>query len=113
MVHFGRTCAVIFGLLISSACFAQPGREEYPKLAEEVHGHFDANVLHVWFPRCVDAERGGFRANFSREWVADKKQDRFLVFQARMTWLTSQVAMRRPELREEYRRYARHGVAVL
>jgi mannobiose 2-epimerase len=113
MVHFGRTCAVVIGLLISSACFAQPAREEYRKLADEVHRHFDANVLHVWFPRCVDEEHGGFRSNFSREWVADKKQDRFLVFQARMTWLTSQVAMRRPELREEYRRYARHGVAML
>jgi mannobiose 2-epimerase len=99
---------------MGSACLAQqPGREEYRKLAEEVHGHFDANVLHVWFPRCVDEERGGFRSNFSREWKADAKQDRFLVFQARMTWLTSQVAMRRPELREEYRRYARHGVAML
>lgn len=104
--------AGVAALGMSLVCSAQPAAE-YGKLADEVHGHFDANVLHVWFPRCVDERHGGFIANFSRQWVADAKQDRFLVFQARMTWLTSQVAMRRPELREEYRRYARHGVAML
>jgi cellobiose epimerase len=92
---------------------APPHGAEYTALADDVHRHFDANVLHVWFPRCVDEKHGGFIANFSRQWAADPRQDRFLVFQARMTWLTSQVAMRRPELRDEYLRYARHGVAML
>jgi mannobiose 2-epimerase len=99
--------------LLGSLCAAQPTPQEYRSLADDVHRHFDANVLHVWFPRCVDTAHGGFRSTFSRDWKPAPKQDRFLVFQSRMTWLTSQVAMRRPELRDEYLRYARHGVAML
>ena len=36
-----------------------------------------------------------------------------LIFQARMTWTAAEVAKRRPELREEYLRHARHGLAFL
>jgi hypothetical protein len=89
-----------------------PAAEGYRTMADDVHKHFDRNVLGVWFPRCVDERRGGFISTFDREWRPAPTQDRFLVFQARMTWLTSQVAMRRPELREEYLRFARHGVSM-
>ena len=78
-------------LLRMVALAAGAAGQDYQTLADEVHRHFDANVLHVWFPRCVDEKHGGFIANFSRQWAADPKQDRFLVFQARMTWLTAQV----------------------
>jgi mannobiose 2-epimerase len=113
MVGRGKTVGLILAVLLASVCSAQPAKEAYPKLADEVRAHFDANVLKVWFPRCVDDEHGGFRSTFNREWKPAAKQNRFLVFQSRMTWLTSQVAMHRPELREEYLKYARHGVAML
>ena len=109
----GKTVGPVLSviLLLASVCAAAPAREDYSKLADEVRGHFDANVLKVWFPRCVDEEHGGFRSTFDRQWKPAAKQNRFLVFQSRMTWLAAQVAMHRPELREEYLKYARHGVA--
>jgi mannobiose 2-epimerase len=105
--------SIILMLVLAVTCRAEPDRRAYQTLADEVRRHFDSNVLHVWFPRCVDDKHGGFTSTFSREWKPAPRQDRFLVFQSRMTWLTSQVAMRRPELRQEYLRYARHGVAML
>jgi mannobiose 2-epimerase len=106
-------CTLSVLLLLTRICQGQPLAETYAKLADDVHRHFDANVLRTWFPRSIDREHGGFNSNFSRQWELSDKQDRFLVFQARMTWLSAQIAMRRPELRDEFRGYAKHGVAML
>ena len=115
MVGRGKTVGPVLSvlLLLASVAWAEPAKEDYSKLADEARANFDANVLKVWFPRCVDEEHGGFRSTFDRQWKPAARQNRFLVFQARMTWLASQVAMHRPELRDEYLKYARHGVAML
>ncbi len=108
-------CVALIGVLgmQSSARAEAVAKQEYLKLADEMHKHFDANILKAWFPAVVDEEHGGFRSNLTRDWKPAPKQDRFLVFQSRATWVASQVAMRRPELREEFLKYTRHGVTML
>ena len=106
-------CTLVVLFLSAAASPAQPTAQDYSKLADAVHQHFDANVLNTWFPRSIDKQHGGFNSNFSRQWELSPKQDRFLVFQSRMTWLAAQIAMRRPELRDQYLAYTRHGVAML
>ena len=84
-------------------------RENYLKLADERKRCCD--VLEVWFPRTVDNENGGFRSNFARDWTPLARGDgKFSVFQGRMTWIALQVAMRRPELKEQFLAIVNRGV---
>lgn len=90
-----------------------PSPDEYRQLARQVETHFLNEVLPFWFPRCVDAERGGFHPHFSADGSKGPISDRTVVFQARMTWLAAEVARRYPDLREPYSNYARHGLRAL
>jgi mannobiose 2-epimerase len=71
------------------------------------------DVLDVWFPRTVDNKNGGFRSNFTRDWKPYGKESKFSVFQGRMTWISSQVVLRRPEMKDKFLPIAQHGVDYL
>ncbi|WP_428939359.1 AGE family epimerase/isomerase [Fontivita pretiosa] len=90
-------------------------KQDYLDLATRTEQVLRLHVLDVWFPRCVDTQHGGFHANFARDWkpVSDTQDGKFSVFQARMTWIASEVAIRRPEVRDRFLPIARHGVAYL
>jgi mannobiose 2-epimerase len=90
-----------------------PTRETYLRLAEQMETHLRMEVLARWFPACVDTEHGGFRPSFNEQWKPGAANDKFLVFQGRMTWVCAQVAMRYPETAETYKGYARRGVKFL
>ncbi len=97
-----------------STDYLPPTRETYQKLANEVELALRRDVLDVWFPRTVDNENGGFHPDFTREWTPGAKSGgKFSVFQGRMTWISAQVAMRRPELKEKFLPIAQHGVRYL
>jgi cellobiose epimerase len=93
--------------------YMPPTRAAYFKFAEEVEAALHRDILDVWFPRAVDSEHGGFRANFNREWKPYGTETKFSVFQGRMTWITSQIVQRRPALREQYLPYVKHGMEYL
>ncbi len=94
--------------------YLEPTRRNYLKFADEVEGALRRDVLDVWFPRTVDDENGGFRSEFGRDWKpGGRSGGKFSVFQGRMTWIASQVAMRRPEMKERFLPIARHGVEYL
>lgn len=90
-----------------------PGKESYRALGDEVEGALRRDVLGVWFPRTIDLENGGFHSDFGRDWKPGRSGGKFSVFQGRMTWIAAQVAMRRPDLREQFLPYARHGAEFL
>jgi len=90
-----------------------PTRENYLKLAAEVDTMLHRDVLDVWFPACVDNKNGGFYSNFSRDWRPYPTNGKFSVFQGRMTWISAQIAIRHPEMKEQYLPVARHGVEFL
>jgi mannobiose 2-epimerase len=69
--------------------------------------------LEVWFPRTVDRQHGGFYSDFARDWQPTKSEGKFSVFQGRMTWIASQIVMRRPDLKEQYLSIVQHGVDFL
>lgn len=124
-----RTVLLLFVALVTSALSAQkpilpaatpkpityltPSKDNYLKLADEVEAMLRQDVLAVWFPRCIDNQNGGFYSSFSRDWTPGASQGKFSVFQGRMTWIASQVAMRRPELKDQFLPIARHGVDYL
>ncbi|HSD67782.1 MAG TPA: AGE family epimerase/isomerase [Vicinamibacteria bacterium] len=71
------------------------------------------HVLKPRFPRCVDEEHGGFHMSYARDWSPQEDRGRFVVYEARALWTAATVARRRPEARDEYLRYVRHGVRYL
>jgi mannobiose 2-epimerase len=85
----------------------------YAQFANETEAMLRQDVLGVWFPRTIDKENGGFRSNFTRDWKPYGQESKFSVFQGRMTWISAQVAMQRPELKKEYLPIAQHGVEFL
>ncbi len=99
--------------LAAPAADARQSRESYSRLAEEAEEMLRRDVLGVWFPRTVDGERGGFHSNFTRDWKPAPGDGKFSVFQGRMTWVAAQVAMRRPDLKEQFLPVARHGLEYL
>jgi len=98
---------------VTPAAKTTPSREVYLRLADEVETVLRKDVLGAWFPRTVDEQNGGFRADFKRDWSLAPSGGKFSVFQGRMTWITAQVAMRRPDLRAKYLPYVAHGLAYL
>jgi mannobiose 2-epimerase len=93
--------------------FPSLSRETYLALAAETEATLRRDVLDVWFPRTVDKENGGFYSAFSRDWQRQPSEGKFSVFQGRMTWISAQVAMRRPELNEKFLPITEHGVDFL
>ena len=93
--------------------YLPPGREAYLHYANEINTTLQRDILDVWFPRTIDNEHGGFYSDFTRDWQRSQSHGKFSVFQGRMTWIAAQVAMRRPELRDQYIPYVKHGVDYL
>ncbi len=90
-----------------------PAAETYRRLAEQMERHWKGQLLPKWFPASIDRERGGFYSHFREDWTRGERNDKTIVYQARMTWVAAQVALRYPELREGYLQYTRHGVDFL
>ena len=65
------------------------------------------------YPASVDTEHGGFHANFATDWTKQPDRHRFIVYQARQTGPRRRWRSRARRSRDEYLRYARHGVAFL
>ncbi len=85
----------------------------YQHFAHEIETMLHQDVLDVWYPRSIDTVHGGFSANFARDWSPLLSHGKFSVFQGRMTWVAAQIVLRRPELRQQYLPYVRHGADYL
>jgi mannobiose 2-epimerase len=80
------------------------------ELIEAVHRSLWEDVLDHWFPACI-SPAGGFHQDFDRAWRATGGEERFIVFQARMTWVCAQFAAAGGG--ERFAEFARHGLAML
>ena len=105
--------AILLSLLLAAAAPAAPSAADYSREAQALEAYLWRHVLEPRFPRCVDRERGGFHATYSRDWTARPDTDRFVVYQARVVWTAAEVAMAYPAKRAEYLAYVRHGVRFL
>lgn len=117
---FRSSWRLVVLLFASVASFAQapstpprPTRDTYLKLEAEVEAALHNDVLGVWFPRSVDRAKGGFHSHFTRDWQWAPSDGKFSVFQGRMTWVTSQVVLREPKLKDEFVPMVHQGVDFL
>ncbi len=104
---------LVVGLAPAVALAGPPRAEEVGQLRERIDGLLRTELTQGWYPRALDRERGGFHQDFARDWSALPEENRFLVYQARMTWTAAAFSRYSPPDREEYAKYARHGVAYL
>lgn len=105
--------AILAGGDAASAAGPAPTAAQYHARADELEAYLWRHVLGVRFPGAVDREHGGFHVSYARDWTRRPDPDRFLVFEARLTWTAARIALARPARREEYLGYVRHGVAYL
>ena len=92
---------------------AAPTARDYGRETAALEAYLWRHVLEPRFPRCLDKERGGFHANYARDWSPRPDADRFVVYQARVTWTAAEVARAFPARRDEYLGYMRHGLRYL
>jgi mannobiose 2-epimerase len=93
--------------------YVEANKSNYLKLADQTDAMLRQDILGVWFPRSIDHENGGFYSEFNREWQPTKSLGKFSVFQGRMTWISSQIVIHRPDLKDQYLPYVKHGVDYL
>jgi mannobiose 2-epimerase len=138
---FGRSLAVGFGVLALAGsaharCGGLPLQKHEPGQAalrtgeveapdkqppdhqsELLRGKLDAllrtELTRRWYPGAVDRARGGFHQTFARDWSRQPDENVFLVYQARMTWTAAAFAEYSAPDRDEFVRYARHGIEFL
>ena len=69
--------------------------------------------LRHWYPQSLDRDLGGFHQDYARDWAPRPDENRFLVYQSRMTWTAAAFARFEPERREEYVKYVKYGIHYL
>ncbi len=111
--------ATVLAIQVSSAIIV-PARaadtvdhEIYLRMGAEIESEFRGGELTHWFPACVDRQHGGFISRYDQQWRLSPEQTKGLVFQSRMLWTSAAVAESRPDLRETYLPYVRHGISFL
>jgi len=87
-----------------------PSRRE---LAGEIEQVLWQRILPAWYPRALDTENGGFWESFAEDWSRRPASTKFLVYQARMTWVPAAVAIADQDRRDPYLNYTRHGLRFL
>ena len=85
----------------------------YLQIANEIEANLRNQVLEKWFPAAVDSVHGGFHQNFREDWSLDPHEDRSLVYQSRLTWISSEAALRYPAASKPYLDASLHGLAFL
>lgn len=90
-----------------------PDSQQVRSLRERIDTLLEAELTKHWYPQSLDKEHGGFHQNFAQDWSPIPDDNRFLVYQARMTWTAAAFAAYAPKHRDEYLGYARRGVAYL
>ncbi len=91
-----------------------PTPDSYRTLQGQTESNLRTNVLNQWFPRAISNDYGGgFDQNFSQNWTNTSKGERSLVYQSRLTWLSSQAALRYPAESANWKKFATHGADFL
>jgi mannobiose 2-epimerase len=103
----------LVGLLNGPAAAQPPRAQEIRSLHQQVDDLLREELTRRWYPRALDRELGGFHQTFARDWSPLPDENRFLVYQARMTWTAAAFAAYSPPHRDEYVRYARSGIEYL
>lgn len=106
--------AALAGTSLDAARAATPAEAAaYRRIAAEADDNLRRQVVTQWFPRAMDAKRGGYLQNFAEDWAPIAKDDRATVYQARLTWLAAEAAHRYPAERALWVERSNHGIDFL
>ncbi len=89
------------------------GPDDFAPLRARLNDLVTLELTEHWYPHAVDRARGGFHQSMARDWSLRPDDNKFLVYQARMTWTAAAFAEFSPRHRDEFIGYARHGIAFL
>ena len=89
-----------------------PNRASYQRLQSQVDYALQVDILGPWFPRAM-SEAGGFDQMFDESWQRGETTERSIVYQARLTWVASQAALRYPREAPVWKERASHGAQFL
>jgi cellobiose epimerase len=87
-------------LALGCVCAGPPPEDSRPerlRISAEIESALKHGLLEAWYPRCVDAEYGGFLSAFDANWNPVGPQDKAVVNQARHVWTCSMAAARYPQ----------------
>lgn len=87
-------------------------RAEYQRLQTQVDYALQVDVLGQWFPRAI-SEQGGFDEIFDERWQRGDTTERSLVYQARLTWMAAQAALRYPREASVWKARALQGAQFI
>ena len=112
---------LLFGTILSAPIRAQnipdatvvPTPTIYRELAAQVETNLKTQVLNQWFPRAINNTIGGYDQNFSENWTNTSDGERSIVYQARLTWLSAQAALRFPAEASRWKAASAHGANYL
>lgn len=110
--HIGRFIALM-SLFIPAANAAPPKPEEARAIRERVETLLRDELTKHWYPQSLDRERGGFHQTFGRDWSSLPDENRFIVYQARMTWTAAAFAGFSAKDRDTFASYAEYGINYL
>jgi cellobiose epimerase len=79
---------------------------------QDIYQHLTNGLLHIWYPRAIDEEMGGYYSSFTYDWQLGNNQNKMIVTQARHVWTTSKAAEMFPE-NDMYVKAAAHGFRFL
>jgi mannobiose 2-epimerase len=112
--HWAHAVPIVVALIVPASVQAgPPSIEEVRQLRLKITRLLEAELTGHWYPNALDKELGGFHQNFARDWTPRPDDNRFLVYQARMTWTAAAYAEFNATRRDEYIGYARAGIEYL
>jgi cellobiose epimerase len=90
-----------------------PRPEDLRAVRRKIDDLLRVQLTRDWYPRAVDKELGGFHQNFARDWSPRPDDNRFLVYQSRLTWTAAAFAAYSAPDRKQFEEYALLGVDYL
>lgn len=87
--------------------------EDAGRLRVQIEGLLQSELTEHWYPHALDRDLGGFHQTFARDWTPLPDENRFAVYQARMTWTAAAYARFNPNHRDKFLDYAGHGIEYL
>jgi cellobiose epimerase len=109
----GTFAAPLLAVAVLSGREARAQAPEVRELRRRIDETLRNELTWHWYPGALDREFGGFHQDFARDWAPLPDENRFLVYQARMTWTAAAFAQYSEPDREEYVRHARRGIEYL
>ncbi len=103
---------VAFLPVLSLIAHKNANPEERQKIAAEMEHHLQTELLNKWYPQCVDSQYGGFISTYTFDFKPTGPQDKFIVTQARHTWVNAKAAQRYSNV-AHYKKSAQWGFRFL